>query len=121
MITQASSSPPAVKTNGAAPAVAKVIAENGKPQAVQEDRQGNASPEALEAAVAKVAGYVQNVQRNLNFSVDEASGQTVVKVIDSDSEEVIRQIPSEEMLTLARHLAEMSNDELKGVLVQSRA
>lgn len=40
-------------------------------------------------------------QRKLEFSIDEDSGRNVVKVIDSDSGEVIRQFPSEEVLKLS--------------------
>ena len=60
----------------------------------------------LEQAVDKLNGYLQNVQRNLQFSIDNDSGAMVVKVIDSNSQKVIRQMPSEESLRLARHLAE---------------
>ena len=47
----------------------------------------------LKQAVSKLNDYVQNVQRNLQFSIDKESGATVVKVIDSKSEKVIRQMP----------------------------
>lgn len=40
-------------------------------------------------------------QRKLEFSIDEDSGRNVVKVIDSDSGDVIRQFPSEEVLKLS--------------------
>jgi len=85
---------------------------------------GNKKPvsqQELTAAVGQIANYVQNVQRNLNFSVDEASGETVIKVIDSESSEVIRQIPSEEMLALARRLRELNGEQVKGLLMQSKA
>ena len=42
--------------------------------------------EAVEQSVAKIADYVQNIQRNLSFSLDETTGQTVIKVIDSETE-----------------------------------
>jgi flagellar protein FlaG len=71
--------------------------------------------------MSQLSSYVQNVQRNLNFSIDESSGQTVIKVIDSESEEVIRQIPSEEMLALARRLNELNGEQVSGLLVQSKA
>jgi flagellar protein FlaG len=64
----------------------------------------------LKQAVSKLNDYVQNVQRNLQFSIDKESGATVVKVIDSKSEKVIRQIPTEETLRLARSLVEKSDD-----------
>ncbi len=80
-----------------------------------------ASKEQLREAMNKVSSYMQNVQRNLNFSIDESTGQTVVKVIDAESEEVIRQFPSEEMLALARHLSEMNGESVSGLLMQSKA
>lgn len=64
----------------------------------------------LEQAVDTLNGYIQNVQRNLQFSIDKDSGAMVVKVIDSKSEKVIRQMPTEETLRLARHLAEDKQD-----------
>jgi flagellar protein FlaG len=64
----------------------------------------------LKKAVDDLNGYIQNVQRNLQFSIDEDSGTMVVKVIDSKSEKVIRQIPNEETLRLARSLSEDKHD-----------
>ena len=58
----------------------------------------------LKAAVLELENFVQSVKRNLEFSIDEASGKMVVKVIASDSGEVIRQIPNEEVLKLANSL-----------------
>lgn len=55
----------------------------------------------LSAAVSKLNDYVQSVQRDLSFSVDKDTGQTVVKVYDAKTQEVIRQIPAEETLRLA--------------------
>lgn len=66
--------------------------------------QGNAvqpSSEQLSAAVTKLNEFVQNTQRTLSFSVDKDTGTTVVKVFDTSTNELIRQIPTEEMLQLA--------------------
>ena len=79
------------------------------------------SAEQLEAAVNELASALQSVQRNLNFSIDEESGRTVVKVIDSSSDEIIRQFPSEEALALARRMREMNNSDLTGLLLRSKA
>lgn len=62
------------------------------------------SIEELESAVANVSDYVQTVQRDIQFTVDEDLHRTVVKVIDSESGEVIRQIPDDIFLELARRL-----------------
>ncbi|MCC7122695.1 MAG: flagellar protein FlaG [Gammaproteobacteria bacterium] len=61
-------------------------------------------PQALQTALDKMTAHVQNLQRALQFSVDEESGETVVKVVDTETKEVIRQIPSEELLAIANRL-----------------
>jgi flagellar protein FlaG len=66
----------------------------------------------LDQAVSQINDYVQNVQRSLQFSVDELSGRNVVTVIDKQTEEVIRQIPTEEVLTIARTIAEQLDESL---------
>lgn len=78
--------------------------------------------ESLENVVSQLKAYVQNSQRDLNFSVDEATGRVVVKVINSTTDEVIRQIPSEEMLAISRHILEsLETDEPKGFLIELKA
>ena len=67
-------------------------------------------------AVSYLNDYIQNFRRDLKFSVDEDSGRVVVKVIDSETNEVIRQIPSEEALTLSRRLEQAS-----GFLLRAQA
>lgn len=61
-------------------------------------------PQGLASAVEELNAYVQSNQRDLEFSIDDSSGQTVVKVVDPQSGEVIRQIPSELALNLAQAL-----------------
>jgi flagellar protein FlaG len=60
--------------------------------------------EEIADAVSSLNNYVQNLRRDLYFTVDEDTGRTVIKVIDSETNEVLRQIPAEEALNLARHL-----------------
>ena len=60
--------------------------------------------EQVESAVSRVSDYIQNFQRDLVFSIDKDSDRLVVKVVDSATQEVIRQIPEEEMLSIAKHL-----------------
>ena len=58
----------------------------------------------LDSVVADVSRNVQTRQRSLQFSVDEHSGRTIITVIDKETEEIIRQIPPEEVVALAEHL-----------------
>jgi len=74
----------------------------------------------LEQALQDLNGYVQNVQRSLQFDVDDTSGHTIIRVVDSETAEVIRQIPSEEVLTLARHLKSMGEGE-QGLFLKEKA
>ncbi|WP_219060432.1 flagellar protein FlaG [Pseudomonas sp. UMAB-08] len=63
----------------------------------------------LKIAVQEIEKFVQSVKRNLEFSIDETSGKVVVKVIASETGEVVRQIPSEEALKLADNLSNASS------------
>jgi flagellar protein FlaG len=64
----------------------------------------------LKKAVDDLNDFIQNTHRDLQFSIDDKSGTLIVKVIDSKTEKVIRQIPNEETLRLARSLAEDKSD-----------
>jgi flagellar protein FlaG len=79
-----------------------------------------ADEEKVTQAVSKLNDFVQNVQRNLQFSVDKESGAMVVKVIDAKSEKVIRQMPTEETLRLARSFAEQGDEAVFNIF-SSRA
>ena len=57
----------------------------------------------LKLAVEQINRYLADSKRNLVFSVDEGSGRTVIRVINPETSEVIREIPPEETLVLARY------------------
>lgn len=86
---------------------------------------GNESPpqppkERLDRAVEQLNDYVQSVRRELHFSVDPASGRTVVKVLDPQTDQVIRQIPSAEVLSLAARIEQGEVPRL-GILMLGEA
>lgn len=62
----------------------------------------------IEEVVESLSEFAQSVQRQLNFSVDESSGKTVIKVIDTETGETIRSIPHEEVLNMQKNLKELS-------------
>lgn len=66
--------------------------------------EAEVSEQGVQGAVAQLNSYVQNVQRDLQFQLDEDSGKTVVTVIDRETSEVVRQIPDEMALKLAQNL-----------------
>lgn len=79
-----------------------------------------ASPSPSREQVQQVAQQLQRVAepmaRNLQFSVDGETGKTVIRVVDGATKEVIRQIPSEEVLAIARAM-----DRLQGLLLRGKA
>lgn len=79
-----------------------------KPVATTSDEQ------QLDNAVEQLNQFAQSVQRKLEFSVDEESGKTVIKVIDKESGEMVRSIPSEEVLNMQQRLRETSEAIFKG-------
>ncbi|MFU7548159.1 flagellar protein FlaG, partial [Pseudomonas paraeruginosa] len=66
--------------------------------------------------VSSIEKFTQSIRRDLNFSLDDSTGRVVVKVTDSSSGEIIRQIPSEEALRLAERL-----DEARSLLFKAEA
>ncbi|WP_245740900.1 flagellar protein FlaG [Ectothiorhodospira marina] len=70
----------------------------------------------IEDAVQRINEFFQVVQRDLQFTVDDSTGRTVVKVFDSQSEELIRQLPPDELLAVAEYM-----DEVRGMLVKDKA
>lgn len=89
--------------------------------ALQSVESGNASVEAgsrhpeiaagasvndkdLGGIAGKLNDYTQSVNRQLQFTVDGDSGKTMIKVVDKETGETIREIPSEEVLEMQKHL-----------------
>lgn len=93
----------------AKPVIPEKVAAATESNATQQQQQGQ---QQLQEAVSRLNDYVQNVQRSIRFSVDDVSGKDVVTVLDKQTEEVIRQIPIEEVLVFARTLAEQNDGDL---------
>jgi flagellar protein FlaG len=98
---------PAVAPQGATPNV------TGKPELPKAEtvKASNSEPkrDELEKAVTDIQEFVQAAQRNLDFSIDDSTGRVVVKVIATETGDVIRQIPSEAALKLAQSLSDASS------------
>jgi len=76
----------------------------------------------LGGAVESINQFVNAQMRTLNFSVDENSGKAVVKVIDFETKDVIRQIPGEEVLKMASAIKKLQDDlgSATGLLINSK-
>ncbi|SHN00324.1 flagellar protein FlaG [Pseudomonas asturiensis] len=90
------------------PSVERVTAteESKGPDLKKDDPQEEAK---VKAAAEDIQKFFHSVKRNLEFSIDEGSGKVIVKVIASDSGEVIRQIPNAEILKLADSLSDANS------------
>jgi len=73
----------------------------------KEDSKQSISNEKVEEAVTSLNSSIQSVQRNLQFSVDKDLNRIVINVTDKNTDEVVRQIPSEDVLDLARNLQDI--------------
>jgi len=67
-----------------------------------------------QASVADAVTFMnerfQKLQRNLEFSVEEDLGMVLVKVIDTDTEELVRQIPGEQAVRMAQFMQEQRDE-----------
>lgn len=70
----------------------------------------------LDETVKAVNDFVNAINKSLEFSIDDDTGITVVKVVDVETKEIIKQFPSEEVLSIAKAL-----DGIKGLLVKQKA
>ncbi len=91
------------------------VSQSGKVSPQQAEPQIDA--EDVAKAVSEISDYVQNISRDLQFQVDKQTGSTIVTVLDHETKEVIRQIPTEEVVAMARFIAENAPDPVKGLLM----
>lgn len=96
-------------------AIRSVTAPTEAKTAVQQP-SGIPNMAELERAVDDIRNAVQTQSQGLEFSIDSDSHRTIVKVIDQQTKEVIRQIPSEEALQISKAL-----DQAAGLLIRQKA
>ena len=107
----------ALTTERAAPAAGAKLAS----VAAAAQSAAAATPPARSDEVRKAANQVNEALKgtassDLQFSVEGENKDVVVRVVDSQTKEVIRQIPSEQMVAISKAM-----DNLSGLLVQQKA
>ena len=95
-----------VQNRRTVPAVVETNKAHRRDEATLQQENAAKDKKSLPEMVEALNASMQQLQRGLRFSVDDTSGRIVVKVIDLDTEEVIRQIPSEEMLAIMHSASE---------------
>lgn len=86
--------------------------------APQQTQAPVALTQEVSRAVDRIQTFVGARARELDFYIDEPTGQTVITVRDRETDQVIRQIPSEEILAVAERINEMHE---AGLLMQGKA
>lgn len=85
------------------------------PQDARVEQESEEKQATLNDVVAKTASELntkmQSIERDLQFNVDETNGDTIITVLDTQTKEVVRQIPTEEVLAIRENI-----ESLKGIL-----
>jgi len=74
----------------------------------------------LQNVVDNINKALQQSNKNLEFSVDEGSKKPIVRLIDSETGDVIRQFPSDEMLAISKAVGQMQERLQQATLVKGQ-
>jgi flagellar protein FlaG len=85
-------------------------------KAQEKEKERQVSPEVLEEVIKNLKEKLSMLNTQLQIQVDKETDIVVVKVIDKKTKEVIRQIPPEYVLKIAKYL-----DEITGLLFSEKA
>lgn len=103
-------------TSSSSPSLLKEVGFSASVNQEMQKAEGAGKSVDMTDLVERFRSQVQSIQRDLNFSVDDSTGDVVVQVIDGDSGKVVRQIPSEEILRLTERL-----DEMRSLMFKAKA
>jgi flagellar protein FlaG len=90
--------------------------ETAASQATTAQAQSKPEAEEVKEAVRDIQEFVSNVTTDLRFTVDKETGRSIVSVVDSKTQQIVRQIPTEEIMKIARNI-----DRMQGLLFSDRA
>ena len=119
-----------VNQSSAAPLTSERLSANAAPQPVRtaapaqstnpvtptSEPVATANREQVSNAVEKINQTIQSASQGVVFNLNNDFNRLIVTVVDQETNEVIRQIPSEEVLEIARSL-----DKLQGLLIKQTA
>ena len=108
--------PPVVAAAAAVAPVASAATDNSQIKSAADKKAAEPSAAEIAHSVEAINKFLKPVASNIQFSVDQDSGTTLVKIIDTETQVILRQIPSKEALSMAKEL-----DKLQGLLVREKA
>ena len=100
---------------------AKAAAALSSEQAKAAPKVEKVEPADIDAAMAEIRSFVEGLGRDLSFKRDEALEKSIITVFDSNTKEVIRQIPSEEVVAIARQIKSDLDELRSGLLINGKA
>lgn len=104
-------SPPSVAGSATPDSRAAVVASP-----VSAPTHTNPSTSDVEKALKTLNEFTAMTAQDVSFAMDEESGKTIVKVVDTATQEVLRQFPSAEALSIAHSI-----DKMQGLLIREKA
>lgn len=115
-----SSSP--INENSALSVQDKLLEKIKEHEKVAENQNKEDTDKGLNEAIAVVSEFINQPPRNVNFTKDDDSGKTVIKVFDNESKELIKQFPSEELISIAQKIQALHQEvgEKAGILLDKR-
>ena len=93
-----------------------VAAPHTAPPKAQPPAAQSTSIESAKQVARQINDFLRSASSDVQFEVDNESSEVVVRVVDSQTKQVIRQMPSEEMIAISKSL-----DKMTGLLVQQKA
>lgn len=75
-----------------------------------------ADPKEVQQRVEELNAAMKQHASSILFSIDEESGRTIVKVVDTDTDTVLRQYPSKELLAISKQI-----DAFQGMFIKTQA
>lgn len=115
------------KTNELNQSTVDKVRELIREQRAENAEQRELNQEQLQQAAKEFVNMAQTLNRELQFSIHDDIDHTVITVVDRNTGETVRQIPSEEIVRLAQRMSELHGngneqaiDSATGVLFDSR-
>lgn len=88
----------------------KRIEETNKSRNGEQEQSATITPKQLEKVAQQLQDFIGEMNRSLEFSVDTDSGRDVIKVLDKSTGELVKQYPSEEVLSLISKLSDATGN-----------
>ncbi|TQV84850.1 flagellar protein FlaG [Aliikangiella coralliicola] len=90
--------------------------------AVNQNEKPTENQAEVKSQIEEFQSFNQSIDRSLQFKVDEELGVTIVRVVDKETDELIRQFPPEELINLSKRLKELNEEDISssGILLQEK-